>query len=88
MNHAFAKNDIEIIDLYIRYVRIVDNYCSSLAQISIPSSVTKIENFVFNKCSSLTKILIPSSITSIGCRAFGYCPSLAQISIFQDLNEI
>ena len=36
--------------------------CSSLTQITNPSSVTSIGNYAFDRCSSLTQITIPSSI--------------------------
>lgn len=54
--------------------------CSSLVQISIPSSVIKIGNNAFYKCSSLTQISIPSSVTSVCIGAFEGCTSLKQVS--------
>ena len=57
--------------------------CTSLIQITIPSSVTSIGNGAFSGCSSLTQITfeIPSSVTSIGNYAFYRCSSLTQIII-------
>ncbi len=48
--------------------------CSSLASITIPSSVTSIGSYAFYGCSGLTSITIPSSVTSIGDDAFYGCP--------------
>ena len=55
--------------------------CGSLANISIPNSVTSIGEWAFGYCRSLTSISIPNSVTSIGEEAFGGCLSLTSISI-------
>ncbi len=47
------------------------NGCSSLTEITIPNSVTSIDDRAFSGCSSLTEITIPNSVTSIGENAFG-----------------
>jgi len=52
------------------------HYCSSLASITIPDSVTSIGSSAFSGCSSLTSITIPDSVTSIGSSAFWGCNSL------------
>lgn len=57
-------------------------YCSSLASITIPNSVTSsIGNYAFNYCGSLVSITIPNSVTSMGSSIFGYCGSIASIII-------
>ena len=45
-------------------------YCSGLASITIPNTVTSIGRAAFYKCTSLTSITIPSSVTSIGSDTF------------------
>lgn len=62
--------------------------CSSLASISIPSSVTSIGDGAFSGCSSLTSIAIPDSITSIGDGAFSGCGSLTSITIPNSVTSI
>ena len=54
---------------------------SSLASITIPSSVTEIGNSAFFYCSRLTSITIPSSVRSIGDWAFFGCGSLTSITV-------
>ncbi len=54
--------------------------------ITIPNSLTSIEDHLFSDCSSLTEITIPNSVTSIGERAFERCSSLASIS-FQGTKD-
>ncbi|MBQ8658987.1 MAG: leucine-rich repeat protein [Clostridia bacterium] len=41
-------------------------------KLTIPDTVTSIENSAFSQCSSLTSITIPNSVTSIGNDAFGF----------------
>jgi len=50
--------------------------CTSLASITIPSSVTSIGEVTFYYCTSLASITIPSSVTSIGFGAFYDCDKL------------
>ena len=47
--------------------------CESLQSITIPNSVTSIEEGAFFLCKSLQSITIPSSVTKIGDGAFGGC---------------
>lgn len=44
--------------------------CSSLKNVIIPNSVTRIKTSAFEHCTSLTSIVIPDSVTSIGYYAF------------------
>ena len=62
--------------------------CSSLASITIPSSVTSIGNNMFQNCYSLASITILSSVTSIGNNAFHTCYSLASITIPSSVTSI
>ena len=45
--------------------------CKSLTSVTIPTSVTSIEDDAFSGCIGLTSITIPNSVTSIGNNAFG-----------------
>lgn len=47
--------------------------CSSLTDISIPSSLTILNEGCFKNCTSLKEISIPNSIRNIGAEAFYYC---------------
>lgn len=50
-------------------------------ELTIPSSVTSINNYVFQNCTSLTSITIPENVTSIGTQAFYGCSSLTEMTI-------
>ena len=56
-------------------------YCTSLASITIPASVTSIGQYAFSNCTSLVSITIPNSVTSIGGSAFYNCTSLTSITV-------
>ena len=60
--------------------------CRSLTSITIPNSVTIIEN-AFSGCSALSSITIPNSVTSVG-NGFAYCYSLASITIPNSITRI
>jgi len=63
-------------------------YCFSLANITIPESVTEIGNSAFKECESLTSITIPKSVTKIDSETFGDCFSLRSITIPNTVTEI
>ena len=62
--------------------------CSGLTSITIPNSVTSIDNDAFAGCSGLTSVTIPNSITSIGYSAFYECDGLTSVTIGNSVNSI
>ena len=54
--------------------------CTSLASVTIPSSVTSIGVGAFSSCTSLASVTIPSSVTSIGTTAFSGCTGLTSVT--------
>lgn len=49
------------------------NGCSSLKQITVPNSITTIEDYLFASCMELESINIPDNIEKIGDGAFYGC---------------
>ena len=62
--------------------------CSSLTSITIPNSVTIIEDSAFCLCKSLKSITIPNSVTSIGILAFSNCSGLTSVTIGNSITKI
>ena len=48
----------------------------NLTSVTIPDSVTSIDNCAFKDCTSLTSITIPASVTTLGLYVFEGCSSL------------
>jgi hypothetical protein len=59
-----------------------------LTSVTIPNSVTSIENHAFIYCSGLTSITIPNSVTNIGNNAFWGCTGLTSITIPNSVTSI
>ena len=55
-------------------------YCEGLGSISIPNSVTTIQDFAFSNCY-YTQISIPTTVTYIGKWAFCYCYGVTTLTI-------
>ena len=93
-DHSYYKGDI-VIPQEIDYdgktytVTTIGEYAfytggtasNSVTSVTIPSTVTKIEERAFNGCSGLTEIILPEGLTSIGSSAFGSCSGLTQLTI-------
>ncbi|MBR4046114.1 MAG: leucine-rich repeat protein [Alistipes sp.] len=62
--------------------------CTSLTNITIPDSVTEIQNYAFADCTSLASVTIPDSVTAIGDYAFNYCTSLTSVTIPDSVTAI
>lgn len=62
--------------------------CRSLKSITLPDSITSIENNAFYLCERLKSITIPSGITSISDYTFSCCYSLANVTIPDSVTSI
>jgi len=60
----------------------------SITSITIPDSVTVIDEYAFWCCKNLTSIVIPDSVVSIGETAFEECTSLTSVTIGSLVSEI
>ena len=52
---------------------------TNITSVTIPPSVSSIEDFAFEVCESLTTLAIPASVTNIGQAAFNLCGSLTNV---------
>lgn len=62
--------------------------CEDVTSVSIPNSITTIEEGVFSWCYGLTELDIPNSVTSLGKKAISQCRNIASITIGTGLNSI
>ena len=62
--------------------------CEKLTSITLPNSVTNIEDDAFEYCYSMTNITIPNSVKDIGNYAFYYCEKLTNITIPNSVTNI
>ena len=62
--------------------------CDALTDVSIPASVTSIEDWAFLRCEAITSMVIPDSVTSIGYMAFYECSKLETIQIPNSVTSI
>lgn len=52
-----------------------------ITAVTIPDSITTIEELAFSGCSGLTEIMVPANVTRIGNSAMQGCISLTQVTI-------
>ena len=62
--------------------------CFDLTSVTIPNSVTSIDDYAFETCWNLTSITIPNSVTTIGDLAFYECSGLTSINIPNSVTTI
>lgn len=59
-----------------------------LERITIPSSITRLENFAFNSCYNLTSIVIPLSVKSVGEFVFSSLGNLKSIYYEGNIDDL
>ena len=55
-------------------------YCTAITTVTLPNTVTIIEDWAFAGCENLESIVIPASVKSIGKGAFNGCTSLKSVT--------
>ncbi len=63
-------------------------FLKDIVSVTMPDSVTVIENGAFSLCRSLTKVTLSKNLKSIGGGAFAACPKLKSIRLPNGLERI
>ena len=61
---------------------------AGITSVTIPASVTNIEDNSFQYCPSLTNVIIGNGVTSIGYQAFYVCTSLTSVTLGNGVTSI
>ena len=56
--------------------------------VTIPGSVTRIDDFAFSDCTNLVSLTIPDSVTNIGTNALRDCTNLTSLTIGNSVTSI
>lgn len=62
--------------------------CKQLAEVTLPSDLTSIPDYLFYGCSALQSVNLPAGITKIGTEVFDQCKALTSIDIKDQVTEI
>jgi len=57
-------------------------------EITIPSDIKKINNYIFYGLGCLEKVIIPDGVISIGMEPFGNCENLKEVLVGKDISDI
>ena len=82
------KITYESVEYSVTSIGLAFKGCPGLTSVTIPNSMTIIEEFAFSGCSGLTSVTIPNSVTSIEWGAFVYCSGLTSITIPNSVSAI
>ena len=97
INPFVGCNNLELHSLSSRFIAnngmLIDNnhlisYIGNEQIVSIPNTITIIEDNAFSKCEKIQQIIIPNSVTTIGCCAFEQCKLLNYIFIPDSVTTI
>lgn len=62
--------------------------CAEITSITLPNTVTTINNYAFHGCAALSAFEIPDTVTYIGSYAFSGCVSIPSLDIPEAVQEI
>lgn len=62
--------------------------CTSLTDVTLPTTLTSIGSYTFDGCTSLAHVNLPSSLRTVGDMAFRNAPSLAFTGGFENITTI
>ena len=63
-------------------------YCGSLADVPLPSSLVSIGAGAFEQCRSLTSVNMPNTVTTLNNSAYYVCTNLKEVKLSENLKNI
>lgn len=81
---SYRNNDYKVTSIGV----IAFSGCSNLSSVSLPESITIIDDGAFGNCTSLNYIELPQNLTTLGKSAFQGCKSLDNLFIPKDVSYI
>lgn len=67
----------------------LDDGCTGLKRVVLPSKVTELPQGLFSGCSNnLIEVVIPEGVTKLGQCVFGYCTELTNVTVPKSVTEI
>ncbi|CAJ1955673.1 unnamed protein product [Cylindrotheca closterium] len=64
------------------------NCCEALEEITIPSSVKRIQDYAFRRCISLVQVSFREGLKVIGCGSFQECTSLERVNLPETVETL
>ena len=62
--------------------------CTGITSVTLPETITKLNNYAFSGCSALTSFNIPSKVTTIPTDCFWKCVALEYVTIPNTVTKI
>ena len=62
--------------------------CERLTSVTLPSTITVLEDYAFRNCTRLARVNLPEGLTSIGAQAFANCMNLERVELPSSLTSI
>lgn len=95
-NHLFVgdkENNTEVTDLVVpdgvEEIKSLAFYgFTAMASLTLPSTVTKLGDYVFYACSGLTEVKLPEGLEDIGRGVFDGCTALTTLTLPSTLTKI
>jgi hypothetical protein len=74
---------VSSLGIYLANTIPIDAFYSkiSLLSVTLPTTITKIDEYAFHFCIGISSLTIPASVTTLGIRAFNLCSGLTSINI-------
>ncbi len=90
VGHITIPETVEYAGIVYTTVTIGDHafYASELTEVTIPETVTSIEEYAFEDCVNLKEIDIPNSVTIVGDWALSGCDSMERVTIGEGVESL